>query len=347
MGEGHAEGGGEGGSAAALRPRVTMPHPSHPSRPRIVVVVGATASGKTALSLTLAERLNGEIVNADSRQIYRGMDIGTAKPTRAERATIPHQLIDIRDPDQLFSLAEFLDLAGQAISDILGRARVPIVVGGTGQYVRALVEGWTAPVVPPDATLRAELLARAERDGGDVLHTELAARDPLAASRIDARNIRRVVRALEVIRLTGRPFSEQGGVSEPAYAMLMLGLAWPRDGLYRRIDARVEAMFSDGMVDEVRGLVHRGYDCILPAMGSIGYAQVCQFLAGDLTLSEAVDRTKTGTHRLARTQAAWFRRDDPRIHWLNPAAGDVTDEAEKLSRGFLARAPADHPSTTE
>ena len=324
-----------------------MSNQPHTHRPRIVVIVGATASGKTALSLGLAERLNGEIVNADSRQVYRGMDIGTAKPTPVERARVTHHLIDIRDPDERFSLAEFLDLAGRAITEISASGRLPIPVGGTGQYVRALVEGWTAPAVPPDAALRAELLARAERDGPDILHAELTTLDPVAASRIDPRNVRRVVRALEVIRLTGRPFSEQGGMVEPAYDVLMLGLAWPREELYRRIDARVEEMFATGLVDEVRSLVKRGYDCSLPSMGSIGYAQVCQFLAGDLTLSEAVERTGTGTHRLARTQAAWFRRDDPRIHWLDPAVGDPLDDAEQLMRRFLTRPPADRSTTIQ
>ena len=329
---------------------MTAPTVSHTAgvRRRIVVVVGATASGKTALSLALAARFSGEIVNADSRQIYRGMDIGTAKPTPHERATVPHHLIDIRTPDQPFSLAEFLALASATIAGVSARGHLPIVVGGTGQYVRALLHGWQAPAVPPDPALRAQLLAEAEARGGEALHAELAARDPAAAAAIDRRNVRRVVRALEVIHTSGRPFSEQTTRTPPSFDALTLGLAWPRDHLYRRIDQRVDALFAAGLVDEVRGLLAAGYSPRLPALQSIGYAQVCSFLAGDLTLTQAVERTKTGTHRLARSQGAWFRRSDPAIHWLEPANGPVLAEAEAVVSRFLADpAPSTSPRSGE
>lgn len=298
-------------------------------------MVGPTASGKTALALALAERFGGEIVNADSRQVYRLMDIGTAKPTPAERARVPHHLVDIRSPDEPFTLAEFLALAGRAIDDIIRRRHAAIVVGGTGQYVRALLEGWQGAAVPPDPAVRAALEARAAAEGAAALHAELAALDPEAAVIIDPRNVRRVVRALEVIAATGARFSAQRRRGLPPYRALVLGLAVQREALYRRIDQRVEEMFAAGLVEEVRRLRLCGYSCALPALSSIGYAQVCGFLAGELTLAETVARTKTATHRLARAQGAWFRRDDPRIHWLDAGHGPPLGQAAALVARFL------------
>jgi tRNA dimethylallyltransferase len=307
--------------------------------PSIVVVVGPTASGKTALAVELAERFGGEVVNADSRQVYRFMDIGTAKPTAAERVRAPHHLIDIRNPDEPFGLADFLDAARQAIGDITSHGRLPIVAGGTGQYVRALLDGWQAPRVPPDPALRAALTALAEVEGADALHAELSAVDPVAAAGIDPRNVRRVVRALEVVRRSGRPFSEQRRKGKPPFRALVLGLALSRETLYARIDRRVDAMFAAGLVEEVQGLLARGYGCALPALNSIGYVEVCGFLAGHLTLSEAVVRTKTGTHRLARTQGAWFRRSDPAIHWLDAEARLPIEQAAAIVDVFLSGGP--------
>jgi tRNA dimethylallyltransferase len=303
---------------------------------KIVAVVGPTASGKTALALALAERFGGEIVNADSRQIYRHMDIGTAKPTPAELARVPHHLIDIRTPDEPFGLAEFLELAARAIRDIAGRARLPIVAGGTGQYVRALLEGWRAPPVPPDPELRRALEARAADEGPNALHRELTMLDPDAAAAIDSRNVRRVVRALEVIRATGRPFSAQRTQAASPYRALTLGIALDREVLHARIDRRVDEMFAAGLVDEVVRLRAMGYGCDLPALRSIGYAEVCGYLAGDLTLADAIARTKTATHRLVRVQANWFRRSDPRIVWLDGAHGLPVDAAAGAVEAFLA-----------
>lgn len=302
---------------------------------RIIVVAGATATGKTALSLALVERFGGEIVNADSRQIYRGMDIGTAKPTAAEQARAAHHLIDIRDPDAGFSLAEFLELAHAAIAEVAARDKVPVVVGGTGQYVRALLEGWSGPAAPPDAGLRTALQQLAQDGGGRALYAELSERDPSMAEMIDPRNVRRVVRALEIIALTGRPASEQRGRGGPVFDALVLGLAVERHPLYQRIDERVDEMFSAGLVDEVAGLIRAGYGCWLPAMQSIGYREVCGYLAGDLTLDQAVERTKTGTHRLARRQAAWFRPADPAIRWLSADEGVPVEAATTLVEEWL------------
>lgn len=308
-------------------------------RPRIIVIGGPTASGKTALGLALAERFHGEIINADSRQIYRHMDIGTAKPSPAERALARHHLIDIRDPDEPFSLVDFLSLAQAAVLDITSRSGLPIVVGGTGQYIRALTEGWEAPELPPDPALRARLIARAEEIGPGGLHAELTVHDPESAARIDARNVRRVVRALEVLYATGRPASEQQQKGSPPYDALVLALSVPRTDLYARIDRRVDVMFEIGLVAEVESLRARGFHCGLPSMSSIGYAQVCGFLDGVLTLAEAVERTKTATHRLARAQGAWFRVGDPAIRWLDGAAALPVEAAVALCEQFLDGQP--------
>jgi tRNA dimethylallyltransferase len=296
-------------------------------------VVGPTASGKTALGIALARCFNGEIINADSRQFYRGMDIGTAKPTAQELSLAAHHLIDVVDPSEVCGLAWFLDHAHAAIRDIRARGRLPIVVGGTGQYVRAMLENWDVPRVPPNEELRRVLIARAERDGLPALVAELRASDPAAAARIDTRNIRRVVRALEVASARGR-IVEPPPKREPLGRVLVLGIHVERTELYRRIDARVDAMFAAGLVDEVRSLNARGFGCDLFAFSAIGYREVCGFLSGDLTLDEARDRTKTATHRLARTQAAWFRRSDPRITWLD-AGPDLVERAVETTGTFL------------
>ncbi len=294
-------------------------------RPRVVAIVGPTASGKTALAIALAQALDGEIINADSRQIYRAMDIGTAKPTPDERRAARHWLIDVAAPDEPFTLADFLDAARAVMDDIVARGKTPIVAGGTGQYVWALIEGWRVPRVPPDLTLRAELEAIAARDGADALFAELRAVDPASADVIDARNVRRVVRAIEVTRATGRPFSEWRVRDTPAFDAKIVGLRVERAALYARIDARVDSMMAAGFVEEVRGLQVAGYGCELPSMSGIGYRQICEFLARECTLDEAVARIKTETHRLARMQHAWFGAADGRIVWVDGLSVDVAD----------------------
>lgn len=302
--------------------------------PRIVAIVGPTAVGKTALSVHLARKFDGEVVSADSRQIYRGMDVGTAKATPDEQAAVPHHLLDIAKPDEALTLAQYKALADAAIRAVWSRGRLPLLVGGTGLYVRAVLEGWTVPEVPPNEALREALYAQAEREGQESLHRALAAVDPDAAQSIDARNVRRVVRALEVYHETGTPISRLQRKEPPDYRILRIGLTMPRPALYARIDARVEAMLADGLVNEVRELLAQGYSRDLPAMSGLGYRQIAQYLAGEISLSEAVALIKRHTRRFVRQQYNWFRLNDPEIHWLDPQA-DPAHQAAALVRAFL------------
>jgi tRNA dimethylallyltransferase len=302
---------------------------------KLVAIVGPTATGKTALGIALARTLGGEIVGADSRQVYRHMDIGTAKPTLEERSLAPYHLIDMVDPDQEFGLAQYLELAVAALEDAWSRGKQPLLVGGSGQYVWALLEGWQVPRLPPQRELRRELEERAARQGAEALHRELAQVDSKAAARIDPRNVRRVILALEVHRATGRPISYWQEKGPPPWQTLILGLTCPRQELYQRIDARVDAMMEVGLVDEVRGLLARGYEPSFPSLSGIGYSQVCQHLAGELDLATVVARIKTATHRLARQQYTWFRLDDRRIRWLEGAG--AVDEAMALAERFLEK----------
>ena len=306
-----------------------------PSCP-LVALVGPTAVGKTTLAMRLAEAASGEIVSADSRQVYRGMDIGTAKVSPEDRARVPHHLLDLVDPDQALGLAQFQALAYAAIDDILLRGKVPFLVGGTGQYVMAVVEGWQIPLVPPDDTLRRALYRQAQEHGPHVLYARLQAADPAAAQKIDPRNVRRVIRALEVCLTTGRPISEQRGKSPPPYRTLMIGLTLPRPQLYRRIDERVEAMIDGGLEEEVRRLAASGYGFHLPAMSGVGYGQFGPYLAGQATLADVIQAIKRATRRFVRHQRNWFRPDDPRIHWLD-AAADPFPPALDLLTAFLSR----------
>jgi tRNA dimethylallyltransferase len=299
--------------------------------PSLVVIVGPTAAGKTALSIEAAEALGGEIVSADSRQIYRGMDIGTAKATPEQRARVPHHLLDVVSPDVALTLAGYQCLAYAAIDDILARGRLPILVGGTGQYVHAVIEGWSIPAVAPRPELRAELEEKARVEGAAALHGWLAQLDPTAASRIDFRNVRRVIRALEVCVTTGRPISELQHKRAPAYRIMQIGVTRPRPELYARIDARVDRMIEDGLVEEVCRLVAAGYGLELPAMSGLGYRQIGQHLQGELTLTEAAALIKKQTRRFVHQQHTWFRAADPAIHWLDPCRDSLPEILVTLS----------------
>lgn len=276
--------------------------------PPLIVVTGPTAVGKTAAAIGLARVFDGEIVSADSRQLYRGLTIGTAKPTREEQLAAPHHLIDILDPDQDFSLAQYVALARATIGAIHERGRLPLLVGGTPLYVNAIVEGWRIPPAPPDRALRAALEAEAARDGPAGLAERLARIDPAAAAR-SAGNPRRIIRALEVYLLTGQPMSAQEGKAPPPYRLLQLALTLARPALHARIAARVERMIAAGLVDEVAALLARGYSPSLPALSGIGYAEVVACLRGETTLAEATARIKTNTHRYVRHQETWLRRN--------------------------------------
>jgi len=289
--------------------------------------------GKSALALTLAQRLDGEIISADSRQVYRYMDIGTAKPTLQEQRLVRHHLIDIVNPDQVYTVAMFQSDAANAIKDVWRRGKHPLLVGGTGLYVRAVVEGLAIPQVPPDPVRRQALEERAAREGPATLYAELQRVDPEAASRIDPRNVRRVIRALEVFHLTGKPISALQRVQPPPYQFLILGLTTDRQTLYARIDRRVEQQIRDGLVEETRRLVEMGYGYHLPSMSGLGYRQIGMYLRGEVTLERAIEILKTATHRFARQQYTWFRLNDPRIHWLT-LGQRLNEAALEMARAF-------------
>ncbi len=302
-------------------------------RPPLLVILGPTAVGKTSLSIELAEKVGGEIVSVDSRYFYRGMDIGTAKPTIEERTRVAHHLIDVADPDETWSLAVFQEAAQQAIADIHARGRLPMLVGGTGQYIRAITEGWQIPKQEPDHRLRNALENWAEEIGHEGLYQRLQVVDPEAAEKIDSRNMRRTVRALEVILNTGRRFSEQRQRRPSPYNLLQVGLTRPRSELYERIDARIEAMLQTGFMDEVRDLLEAGYPPDLPAFSAIGYSQMIQVIQQEISLDEAEMLMKRLTRQFVRRQANWFKPDDPDIHWFSVEAG-VVDEIEALVRAY-------------
>ncbi len=278
------------------------------SRPLVIAIVGATAVGKTTYAIEMARCLDAEIVSADSRQVYRGMDIGTAKPDRAERAAIPHHIIDCVGPDDEFSLAIYQELARAALAQIIGRGRQPLLVGGTGQYLAAVLEGWQIPQVAPQPELRAALEQLACEEGAVALHTRLAAVDPQAAAAIMPDNVRRVIRALEVYEVTGLPISTQQKRQQPPYRIETIWLQRERAELYARIDARVDMMMESGLLAEIERLRASGYGWELPAMSSLGYLQFRPYFEGLATLDACVQRLKYDTHAFARRQMSWFRR---------------------------------------
>jgi len=288
---------------------------------RLLAIVGPTGVGKSKLALRLAQAFDGEIVSADSRQVYRYMDIGTAKPSQEELSLIPHHLIDIVNPDEDFSLAQYQQLAYRAIESIHQRHKLPLLVGGSGLYIWSVLDGWRIPRVAPDTEFRHNLEEKVARAGKDELYQELARVDTVAAQRIDPRNVRRIIRALEVYRGAEVPFSQLQRKTTPPFDTLIIGLTADRAELYHRIDLRVDEMIEGGLVDEVKMLVGRGYDFNLPAMSGIGYRQIGMFLRGELTLAAAIQQIKFETHRLVRHQYSWFRVKDDRIKWFDIQKG--------------------------
>ena len=332
-----------GGSAATIGIRMTdTPTGQDERKPPLVVIAGPTASGKTGLGIELATRFAGEVVNADSRYLYRGFDIGVAKPDISERRGIPHHLIDILPPDGEMSLALYQALAMDAIAGVHGRGRLPLLVGGTPLYINAVVEGWHIPRVPPNPELRRQLEADAARDGVETLAARLRAVDPVAAAR-GAGNPRRLIRALEVYAATGVPMSAQEGKGPPPFRTLELRLTLPRPALYQAIDARVDEQMRRGLLDELRTLVEGGVPATAPAMSSLGYRQLLPYLQGETTLDEAVTRIKLDTHRYVRHQETWLRRN-PRLIPIDPATPTWIDDAARLIETFLAASPVIDPT---
>lgn len=305
-------------------------------KPHLILIVGPTAVGKTELAIQLADRLDGEIISADSRHFYRGMDIGTAKPTRKEQRRVPHHLIDIANPDEILSLAVFQQLAREAIADIHTRNKIPFLVGGTGQYIRAVTEGWIPPEVKADERLREELGKIQDEKGTDWLYAKLKSLDPAAAEKIDPRNVRRTIRALEVILTTGKKFSEQRGKSESPYHLISIGLTRPRPELYQRVDQRIDMMFASGFLEEVKRLLSRGYSPSLPTMSAIGYRECVRVIQGELTEEQAKAEIRRATRIFVRRQANWFKASDPNIKWFRVEEG-VATAIESYIRARIAR----------
>lgn len=293
--------------------------------PRLLAIVGPTAVGKTDLAMRIAALSDVEIIGADSRQVYRHMDVGTAKPSLDQLSAVPHHLVDIIDPDDDFSLGMFLDLSKDAILNANAIGKVPILVGGTGQYVMALIENWNVPLVPPDPVLRRELEDVLESQGVDDLLSRLKNLDPDALERVDAANPRRLIRAIEVAQSHG-PDPNALRRLDPWFEFTVVGLGMERAALYERADDRVDRMMDAGFLDEVRRLLAMGYSLGLPSMSGIGYHELADHLLNGADLADAVQRTKFRTHRYIRRQSNWFRHDDPRIRWFDPTQLDSAVE---------------------
>jgi tRNA dimethylallyltransferase len=307
------------------------------SKPDLIAVVGATATGKTAVGVELALALDGEVVNGDSRLFYRGMDIATAKPTEAEMRGVPHHLIDILDPDEDFSLVRYMGRARSKIEDMVGRGKLPILVGGSGQYVWAFIEGWKVPEVEPNRALRAELERRLEHEGVGALARELSAMSPEIAGEVDLLNPRRVVRAIERLQANSSISTGSGRqkADEPPFNAMMIGLTVERSVLHRRVLDRLNGMLDNGWQAEVESLISDGYSARERAMSGIGYRQMISHLAGEVDLEETVRLTAVTTNRLIRQQGNWFKQEDARIQWF-----DMTDDPVNQAKSIIEAAKA-------
>lgn len=301
---------------------------------KIITIVGPTAVGKSRLALYLAPKHNGEIINADSRQVYRYMDIGTAKPSKEEQSRVPHHLLDIVNPDEHFSLGIYQEKALDKIHNIQNRGKIPILVGGTGLYIKAIIESWKIPHVPPDENLRASFEKRAEKEGINSLYEELRILNPEAAGKISQNNLRRIIRALEIFRnikasVDGVPYKKGESLKS-----LIIGLTMPRDHLNKEINNRVDEMLRRGVIEEVKNLLSMGYNMELPSMSGIGYRQIGRYLKSEITLQEAILQIKQRTRRFASRQYAWFSLNDKQIHWFD-VQSDIKDNIDKLIRQYL------------
>jgi tRNA dimethylallyltransferase len=313
-----------------------IPHPAAVGKPRVIVICGPTAAGKTAAGIEVARAIGGEIVSADSMQVYRCMDIGTAKPTAAEQAAVRHHVIDVVDPDEPFDAAAYLSLGRQALGELMRAGKTPVVVGGTGLYIKALLYGLFRSDAR-DPAVRARLRAEAQDRGAAALHARLAQSDPQTAARLHPNDTVRILRALEVFEVTGRPISalqREHRFKDAPFRALKIGLSLDREALYRRIDQRVESMLAAGLEDEVRSLLARGYGPQLKPMQSIGYSHLAAFIAGRLSHAECIRTLQRDTRRFAKRQLTWFRADSE-IVWISP---DRVRELIQRSSEFLSRA---------
>lgn len=305
-------------------------------RRKIILVVGPTASGKSELAVRLAERVCGEIVNADSMQLYSGMEIGTARPSAFQMSRVPHHLYGMVAPDINFTAADYVAAAGKVIADIGSRGKVPLVVGGTGLYVRALLCG-LAESPPGDEGFRTEMIKFAEEHGPQALHDRLSRVDPESAARLHINDRLRIIRALEVFHKTGKPISlmqEAHGFGENRYDALKIGLEVERPLLYERIERRVDEMFGAGLVSEVESLLSKGYTPEMKALGAIGYREICDYLRGRMTLPQAVELMKKATRHYAKRQITWFRKDSSIIWFEYPKTFDIIN---KIACDFIDR----------
>jgi len=300
----------------------------------LLAIVGPTGVGKSSLGLSLAQRFKGEIINSDSRQIYCHMDIGTAKPSHDEIKTVPHHLFDIIDPDQPYSISQYLKSALDTISRVHDRDKVPVLVGGSGQYVWSVIENWQIPEVAPDPEFRARMVRIAKEQGGEFLYQQLKGIDPAAAQKMLPGNLRRIIRALEIYAKTGEKPSSLQTKKGHDYPVQIIGLTCERERLYERINLRVDRMIESGLVEEVKRLIKMGYIPDLPSMSSLGYRQITGYLGGSLTLKEAVQAIKFETHRFARNQYVWFRLNDTRISWFDTADA-VNEKIDYTIDSFL------------
>jgi tRNA dimethylallyltransferase len=313
-----------------------MSTPYTQSNPPVIAILGATATGKTAIAIDAAQKYNGEIVSIDSRYLYRGLDIGTAKPTPRERAEVTHHLIDILDPGDDYSLALYQRDAYAAINDILERNRLPVLAGGSPLYVRAVIEGWRIPEAAPDPVFRQQMQNFVDEHGSDALHQRLAEIDPGAAERTPQQNVRRVIRALEIHHRTGQRMSDLEGKEPPPWDILRIGLHIEREQLFERIDRRVDQMLEQGLVDEVRGLLDAGVSPDCTAMRSIGYQEVVPFLREEYDYREMVERIKFATHRYVRHQLTWLRKT-PGIHWVDALTPDFQTRIYDLIENHIQK----------
>jgi tRNA dimethylallyltransferase len=297
--------------------------------------VGPTGIGKSRLAVNLAEKFRGEIINADSRQVYRLMDIGTAKPNSEEFARVPHHLFNILNPDQEFGLARYIELVQISIKNIHLRNHIPFLTGGSGQYIWSVLEGWNIPPVAPDLEYRQSMEKVAAENGEDFLYSKLIAVDPDAATKIDKRNIRRVIRALEVTNQAKQPFSQLKEKKVPNHNIVIIGITCERSKLYEMVDSRVDKMLEQGLYNEVLMLNQMGYDSRLAALNSIGYKQIEMVQKGELKQSDVAAKIKVDTHRFIRHQYAWFRLKDERISWFD-IESDIETELASLIANHIS-----------